>query len=117
MGSSAKQETPSGKKLYKKHCQKCHRKSGKGLGKSFPPLTDPKWTGDDYKIISNMVNGLSGKIDVLGKTYDKEMPAFDYLTNEEMALVIDHIRKSFLADSSGISIEWVKAIRQELKKG
>ena len=77
----------------------------------YPPLTDTTWVGRDEKIVGNILNGLKGEIIVNGKTYDKEMPPMAYLTNEEIAAIINYIRKEIVGVEANISAKKVQQLR------
>ncbi|MEQ9261803.1 MAG: cytochrome c [Owenweeksia sp.] len=104
-----------GEDLYKEHCKSCHQRSGKGFFKMYPPLTDPAWVADDEKIVGNLLNGLKGEINVNGKTFDGEMPAFRYLTNREIALIVNYVRTDIAETGAPISVEEVARLRNELQ--
>tara|TARA_R110000850_G_scaffold13062_3_gene42853 strand:- start:4 stop:399 length:396 start_codon:yes stop_codon:yes gene_type:complete len=111
VGFSGQQNSKNGKELYEEHCQSCHMKMGKGFLKMYPPLTDTTWVGRDEKIVGNILNGLKGEIIVNGKTYDKEMPPMAYLTNEEIAAIINYIRKEIVGVEANISAKKVQQLR------
>ncbi len=102
-----------GEALYTKHCKSCHGKNGDGgLFNFYPPLTDAKWVGNDTLIVSNIVNGLKGKIEVNGKTYDKEMPKVEGLSDAEIAEIINYVRITFADVKQKIKPEEVKKLRK-----
>ncbi len=109
------QKPKTGAELYEQHCQSCHMKKGKGFFKMYPPLTDSNWVGNDEKIVGNIINGLKGEITVHGKTYDNEMPPMAYLTDEEIAKIINYIRVEIAEVEATISVGRVKEIRAEKK--
>ena len=52
-------------------------------------------TGDKNKLITILINGKIGEIEVKGEVYDQTMPKFDYLTDEQIANVLTYIRNNF----------------------
>ena len=46
------------------------------------------------------LNGLEGPIDVKGEHLDGAMPAFDFLSDEEIAAVVTYIRGNFGNDAA-----------------
>src|SRR6476620_5852152 len=65
-----------GQQLYTLYCSACHGADGKGAtGGAFPPLAEsPYLAGDPDRAVKIVLKGLSGPVDVLGKTYNLEMP-------------------------------------------
>ena len=54
----------------------------KGDNTRFPPLENSEWVkGDPGKLISAVLNGLSGPITVNGVGFNEVMPANGYLKN------------------------------------
>lgn len=84
----------NGKGLYSQNCASCHGENGQGLGNSFPPVTNTKWiTGDKSVPVRVIRDGLAGKIDVRGSSYDGNMPAFKArLSNAEIAAILNYLR-------------------------
>jgi mono/diheme cytochrome c family protein len=102
---------PGGAALYEKHCKSCHMKSGKGLMRLYPPLTDSAWVGNDTLIVKNITEGLEGEITVNGKSYDRVMPKIEGLTNEEIAAIINYVRINFAAVKRKITPTEVAKLR------
>ena len=46
------------------------------------------------------LNGLAGPIDIGGSTLDKEMPAFDFLSDADIAAVANYVRTNWGNDAS-----------------
>ncbi len=69
-----------------------HRRAGQ-----FPPLAGNDFvTGDKKKVVGVLLNGLSGKIEVKGQTYNSQMPAWKgTLTNKQIADVATYIRNAW----------------------
>lgn len=83
----------SGHALYGFNCGICHH-GGQGMAGSVPPLTGridriaatPE--GRHY-LAAVLMNGLSGPIQVSGSHYRAEMPPFRYLSDEEVARILN----------------------------
>jgi glucose/arabinose dehydrogenase len=85
-----------GQGLYAVHCAACHAPDGKGAGDLLPPLAGTDWvTGDKGRLIRAVVGGLSGPIEVNGKTYNQEMPPYRHLSDDDLASILTFIRQSF----------------------
>ncbi len=109
------QTAESGEALYEKHCQSCHMKKGKGFFRMYPPLTDTSWVAPDDQIVNNIISGLKGEITVNGKTYDNEMPPMAYLTDEEIAAIVNYVRNDINGLKASISLARVKELRGKAK--
>lgn len=105
-----------GKALYETYCLTCHQDDGSGVPKLNPPLIKTTWvTGDKKKLITWVLSGTTDKVAIDGKTYDNNMPAQDYLKDEEIADVLTYVRSSFGNKSSAVTAAEVKGVRATLK--
>ena len=101
-----------GGKIYTTYCVACHQINGKGASGRFPPLNKTDWVlGDKKRLISLIINGLEGQIEVNGETYNGIMPQHSFLSDEEIAGVLTYIRSNFGNNASAVTTEEVKAIR------
>ncbi|MGM0529985.1 MAG: c-type cytochrome [Bacteroidota bacterium] len=104
-----------GEQVYVKHCLTCHQKDGSGVSSMYPPVYDnPRVKGDKERLIKIILEGQSGKIEVHGKYYNGVMPPFKNLSDEEVASVLTYMRRNFDNDTTDITTEEVKAIRDTL---
>jgi mono/diheme cytochrome c family protein len=84
-----------GATTYAANCAACHQENGEGLPGSFPPLAGHlaevagEEGGRDY-LINVVLFGLEGEIAVGGQTYNGVMPGWAFLSDEEIAAVINH---------------------------
>lgn len=93
----------AGKKAFIKDCAVCHQTSGMGVAGVYPPLVESEWVvGNEERVIRVLLNGLSGPIEVHGKTYNGAMPAFGQVTgggynwkDEKIAQVLTYIRQEW----------------------
>ena len=66
----------AGAKLYQTYCVACHQGDAKGDGARFPPLAGTRWvSGNKPRLISIVLHGMQGEVEVEGKTYNGVMPA------------------------------------------
>jgi mono/diheme cytochrome c family protein len=85
-----------GEALYQAHCAVCHQATGMGIPSAFPPLANHIYEflaadgGRTYPILV-VLYGLQGAITVHGATYDGLMPSMSYLTDEEIADVLNYV--------------------------
>lgn len=102
-----------GQQLYQTHCANCHRRSGKGLGKKFPPLAQSDYLlSDPDRAIRVIWFGLEGSIEVNGQTYDEAMAAVT-LTEQEVTDVMNYILHAWGNAGPIIEVERVKAAIDE----
>jgi mono/diheme cytochrome c family protein len=104
-----------GKKVYNSVCLACHMADGSGVPGMHPPLIESDFVnGDKKELIKITLEGLSGKIEVNGETYNSIMPPHSHLSNKEIADVLTYIRGSFGNNSSEITPEEVQVVRNSL---
>ena len=105
-----------GKALYETYCLTCHQEDGSGVPKLNPPLIKTTWvTGDKKRLIKWVLSGTTDKVEIDGKTYDNNMPAQDYLKDQEIADVLTYVRSSFGNKSTAVTVADVKAVRATIK--
>lgn len=111
------EDLEAGAKLYAQYCLTCHGPEGKGAEDLIPPLSQTDWvTGDRGRLIRIILSGLSGEITVNGSTYNQEMPAYDYLSDTEIADLLTFIRNDLGNKSSAVIPGEVYEERQGLKR-
>ncbi len=104
-----------GKAGYEAYCQSCHQPDGKGMPGAFPPLA-----GSDYLLedpergIHAIISGITGTIEVNGKTYNSVMPNLAYLSDENIAAILNHVLSSWGNDGGTVSVADVARIRKEV---
>src|SRR5687768_1383496 len=102
-------------KLYNTFCGTCHQQNGKGARGRMPPLTGTDWvTGNKERLITVVLNGLQGPLEINGENYNGVMPPHRFLKDDEIATILSYIRKSFGNNASAVSVEEVKKIRDRL---
>lgn len=110
-------ELEAGAKLYSQHCLTCHGPEGKGAVDMIPPLSQTDWvTGDKGRLIRVMLMGLSGEITVNDLQYNQEMPAYDHLSDQEIADLLTFIRNEFGNKSGAVIAGEVFEERKGLKR-
>jgi len=90
------QSIARGKEAYTSFCMNCHMENGEGQPNVYPPLAK----GDvlmkqPKKTIGMILNGQTGEMTVNGKKYNVDMPAQNYLTDEQIADVINYVSNSW----------------------
>lgn len=102
----------AGKAIYDKYCLTCHKADGQGVPNVHPPLGPGSWVEREPKVlVSIMLKGLNGKIEVNGVTYNGYMPSMANLSDQEMADVLSYVRSSFGNQLEPITVDMVKKIK------
>ena len=95
-----------GKQIFTANCVACHQATGKGLPGVFPPLDGSEWVAGDERIVANiLLHGVSGEITVMGNTYKGAMPAFQQLSDAELAAVASYVRTEWSNKAAPIKAE------------
>ncbi|MET0262381.1 MAG: cytochrome c [Rariglobus sp.] len=92
----------AGKKLYAT-CATCHQANGQGVAGTYPSLAGSEWVvGNEERVIRVLLHGLTGPIEVHGKSYNGLMPAFGKVTGggynwseERISQVLTYIRQEW----------------------
>lgn len=99
--NAGKDVVSRGEMLYSSYCTSCHKENGRGLSGVYPALYGSSLVGDaDKRSLLRLVMG--------GK---KEMPAFDFLSNQDLAVVLSYVRKRFGPQAGAVSEQEIKALR------
>ena len=103
-------------------CAACHQANGKGNANvGFPPLAGSEWVLEESPnwVISIILKGLMGPVEVAGQTYNNVMAAQGAgLSDEDIANVVTYVRRN--ADWGNdptlplVTPEQVKAVRDEI---
>ncbi|MEP6513206.1 MAG: cytochrome c [Parafilimonas sp.] len=106
-----------GDTLYKKYCLACHQKNGTGVPNLNPSLIKTSYvTGDKKKLIKWILQGSpKEKIEIDGEYYSNNMPAQNYLTDQQIADVLTYIRNSFGNKAITVTASEVKNVRASIK--
>lgn len=103
--------------IYETTCASCHQSAGQGRYPVFPPLAGSPWVvGDATRLVSLTLHGMSGPLKVNEVAYDGLMPAFDHLSDEELAKVLSYIRQSWGNNASELSETDIAAVRVATSK-
>lgn len=95
---------PQGIALFQNTCQPCHGEDGRGVSSIAPPLAGSEWVkGDKQRLISLVLYGLTGPVDVSGHTYQEaetsgEMPGIAHnptIDDAELAQLLSYIRNAW----------------------
>ncbi len=103
-----------GQELYTLNCMNCHMMNGNGTQDVYPPLDKSDYLKKPIKtLISIVLEGQSDEVFVNGIKYNGEMPAQNYLTDEQIADVLNYVRNSW-SNKNPIAVipSHVKALRK-----
>ena len=81
-----------------------------------PPLIKTSYvSGDKTKLIKWVLQGSTPDVDIDGESYSNNMPAQNYLSDQQIADVLTYVRSSFSNKASAIVPADVKTVRASLK--
>jgi mono/diheme cytochrome c family protein len=101
--------------VYTRICSACHQSNGQGISGAFPPLEGSDWLLKDPETpVRIVLHGLQGTIEVKGITYNNVMPEWgSKLSNEEIAAVLTHERKTWGNSGEEVTPEMVDKVRKD----
>ena len=99
-----------GAKVYS-NCSSCHQPNGMGQTGQFPPLAGSEWVLGNTEILALIIhNGIGGKLEVAGSTYNGNMDAVGKnLSAKELSALMTYIRNSWGNSASIVTPEMAKA--------
>nr|WP_068892515.1 c-type cytochrome [Pedobacter panaciterrae] len=115
---------PRGSALFSSTCQTCHSRDGNGIASLAPPLNKSQWVnGDKNTLISIVLFGLTGPVNVNGHVYEApeiagDMPGIghsDEISDEDIAQLLSFIRGSWQNNAGKIDVKDVVSVREKLK--
>lgn len=103
-----------GKEVYTVYCMSCHLEDGKGMPGVNPPLAKTDYIKKPAKTLINIIlEGQSGEITVNKIKYNSFMPPQYYLSDVQVADVMNYIRNTWGNKVPGIvTPAQVKALRK-----
>lgn len=91
-----KESTERGKEVYALYCQNCHMEDGNGMPGVNPPLAKADFMKKPAKTLINIIlKGESGEVVVNGTKYNVPMPSMEYLTDKQIADVLNYSKNSW----------------------
>jgi mono/diheme cytochrome c family protein len=103
-----------GEQVYLANCLSCHMYNGEGLAGTYPPLTNTRYIADSVpRSINIILHGQKGEVIVNDVIYNTEMPAQDYLTDEQIADVLNYVMNSWGSKGPVITPGQVKKEREK----
>ena len=111
------QQIKAGEVLFKGTCSACHQDKGQGIPDVFPPLAGSDYlVADKQRAIGVVLNGLTGKVTVNGKTYDSVMPPMSQLNDDEVANILTYTLNSWGNKGGTVTAAQVRAIRASTRR-
>lgn len=105
-----------GQVVFQSYCLACHQANAGGVPNLYPPLIKTKYIlGEKNALITIVLKGLTGEVEVNGTTYNGMMPPHNFLTDQQIADVLTYVRNSFGNKAALIKVTDVKAMRTKLK--
>lgn len=103
--------------LFSTYCATCHQTNGSGVRGAIPPLDGSRYVVADAQVpAAILLRGIAGPIEVKGEMYSGRMPTFHAtLTDDQIALILTHVRSTWSNKASGVAPEQVAAVRQTLE--
>ena len=94
--SDVQKSIARGKEVYGLYCQSCHMEDGTGMPEVNPPLAKADYMKRPAKdLISVILKGSTASLTVNGKKYVGAMPAQEYLSDEQIADVLNYAKNSW----------------------
>ena len=102
-----------GKEVYIPNCMECHMAEGTATPNQFPPLAKADYLLKHADtLIAIILEGQTGEIVVNGEKYNDQMLAQDYLSDAQIADVLNYIRNSWGNKMAAIIPQQVKVLRK-----
>jgi nitrite reductase (NO-forming) / hydroxylamine reductase len=92
-----KQGNQAGEASFLAICAACHQPTGLGLPGAFPPLAGSDFlkNTDKTKVLSSILQGITGKLVVNGAEYNNVMPAMSHLADADIANIVTYVYASW----------------------
>ena len=116
-GSGASHPATPAERLYATTCAACHRPDGSGIDGVQPPLAGtPVTIGEPAQLLGWVMYGRRPATLPRGG-YAGIMPQFSYLSDEDLALLLTHVRTSFGNHAAAVTPAMVAAARAAHRAG
>jgi len=100
-----------GSVIYATHCASCHQRDGRGVGNVQPPLAGSVTVaGDPDTLIAWLLFG-QRPATLPPRKGLAVMPQFAWLSDEDVAAVLTHVRSHFGNDAPPVTAAQVAAVR------
>jgi nitrite reductase (NO-forming) len=104
-----------GEQVYIINCLNCHMFSGEGVPGTYPPLLmNDSIARNIQGNINVILLGQKGMVNANGESYEAEMPAQAYLTDEQIADVLNYVMNNWGNKGPVYSPDQVKTLRDKM---
>lgn len=101
-----------GREIYGAVCSACHGPSGLGDPGKAPPLRHSPWVlGSERRLVTILLHGLVGPIELDGGRWEMEMPAFG-ASDSDLAAVATYVRREWGHGAEPVEPDTVAAERE-----
>ncbi len=113
-GGCATPAPPStGAEVFARYCATCHQSDASGVPGAYPPLRENEWVqGDPGRLIRLLLYGMQGPVTVKGQQYNNAMPPHAFLTDDQIADVLTHVRTRYGNRADTVDAAWVARVRE-----
>lgn len=106
------QSIERGKDVYAANCLSCHQANGEGLSGVYPPLANSDHLAkDQLASIDILLKGQNEEITVNGTKYNIPMAPVNYLTDQQIADVLNYMGNSWGNKFNPVTPAMVKSKR------
>ena len=114
-GDSAEDSKIPANKIFTTVCAACHMPDGRGVPSMQPPLIGSAIVaGDSTRLINILLKGPAVVLPADRPKYTGSMPAFNVLSDADLAGVINYIRARFASGTTLVTPEQIAAQRAKL---
>lgn len=111
-GAGVQAQEQSSAELYEIYCGVCHQADGQGVEGAFPPLAGSRFLLENpERTIDIVLHGLEGPIRV-DEFFEGAMPPVNYLTDEQVAAIMNYVLNSWGNDGGTVTPEEVAERRE-----
>lgn len=112
-GAATQAGVDRGAALYGQNCVPCHRENGEGVPKVFPSLSgSPAVLGDPVEL-AQWVLSQKRPASIPAGRYPTQMLLFGWMSNEDAAAVLSHIRSHFGNSAPPVTADSVAKSREK----
>ncbi|WP_417449300.1 c-type cytochrome [Kordiimonas sp.] len=98
----------TGQALYEANCAACHQYDGGGVPMMQPELILSERANGDIGGVIDMILLGSAAVPSDTSEFSNEMPAFDYLSDEDIALIASYVRTHFENTGGAVTADDVR---------
>jgi mono/diheme cytochrome c family protein len=109
--SSGSDGQDRGAQVYRTHCASCHQRDGQGVGRTQPALAGSATvSGDPGRLVAWVLFGVRPDTNRPTRSI-AAMPQFYWLSDDDVAAVLTHVRTHFGNSAAPVTAAEVAAVR------